>query len=132
MHRSCVITATDLNRAPTGVAPCSYARYNAQGQVIAAAPLTYGGDNSLPATINGWVASADTKSAGPIGYLAADWLVPTAPTTNNNQTLYYFPGLESTAQGNTILQPVLGWNAFGDSAWTLASWNCCLQGNVFQ
>jgi len=41
--------------------------------------------------------------------------------------LYYFPGLEDIQDTQSILQPVLGWY-WGQ--WTLASWNCCINGII--
>jgi hypothetical protein len=42
--------------------------------------------------------------------------------------LYYFPGFEDINSSQTsILQPVLGWY---QGQWTIASWNCCLNGIV--
>jgi hypothetical protein len=56
--------------------------------------------------------------------LSAVWSVPSAPTSNDGQILFYFPGLE----GPSILQPVLGWNKDFPSAWSIASWHCCPSG----
>lgn len=30
----------------------------------------------------------------------------------------------------TIIQPVLGWNSDYGSAWGIAAWNCCVNGQV--
>lgn len=75
-----------------------------------------------------WVEYSGTQSSATpaIGYLSATWQVPSNPSSHGSQTLYYFPG----AQLNTIIQPVLGWNAEGDNAWTLSSWNCCTNGQT--
>ena len=32
----------------------------------------------------------------------------------------------------SIIQPVLGWNRDYPSAWSIASWNCCVTGTVFE
>jgi hypothetical protein len=42
------------------------------------------------------------------------------------------PGLEDYADVVTILQPVLGWNSDHANAWSIASWNCCVSGTVFE
>ena len=57
--------------------------------------------------------------------MSADWTVPPTPTSNDGQTVYYFPGLQDINDVVTIIQPVLGWNADYASAWGIASWNCC-------
>jgi hypothetical protein len=48
---------------------------------------------------------------------------------------YFFPGLEQNdSSPDSILQPVLGYNAFsgsGVSEWTLSSWNCCYAGSTY-
>jgi hypothetical protein len=62
--------------------------------------------------------------------ISATWKVPRGPALAGGQTLYFFPGLEPAATGDTILQPVLAWNGFYDRRWTIASWNCCKDGNV--
>jgi hypothetical protein len=36
--------------------------------------------------------------------------VPPAPTSNDNQTVYFFPALDDIDDTVTILQPVLAWN----------------------
>lgn len=38
--------------------------------------------------------------------------------------------MEATPSVVTILQPVLGWNSYGNATWTLANWNCCKSGTV--
>ena len=57
--------------------------------------------------------------------------VPDPPTIHANQVDYFFPGLEDAENVQTIVQPVLGWNAFNDQGWTIASWNCCLNGETW-
>ncbi|MET0226577.1 MAG: hypothetical protein ABW187_09065, partial [Dokdonella sp.] len=62
--------------------------------------------------------------------MQASFTVPASPTRHGDQTVYLFPGLEYYEHVHTILQPVLGWNAFQDNAWTLTSWNCCVDGST--
>jgi hypothetical protein len=57
--------------------------------------------------------------------------VPSGPTNASGQTLYFFPGLEQSPRVISILQPVLAWNGYGDSAWTMTNWNCCKSGTTF-
>jgi hypothetical protein len=66
------------------------------------------------------------------GYLYAYWNVPPAPSTNDGQTVFLFPGMEDYKDVVTIIQPVLGWNSDYASAWGIASWNCCANGTVFE
>jgi hypothetical protein len=82
---------------------------------------------------NGWIAdsSTDPGNTPASNEMKASWIVPSAPSNANGQTLYFFPGLEQSPGVVTILQPVLGWNGYGDSAWTMTNWNCCKSGSTF-
>lgn len=133
-HRSCVIEVGPdetvgphhLERAGGGrraFGRCEHPAYDRAG-----APL---GPPTHEPQVNGWVASINSTSQGAITSLGADWIVPPTPSSAQNQTLFFFPGVEPAATGDVILQPVLAWNGFGDHAWTIASWACCKDGNVF-
>jgi hypothetical protein len=63
--------------------------------------------------------------------MVADFVVPSAPISSSGQVLYFFPGLEAVPNVQSILQPVLAWNGFGDNAWTVTNWNCCINGTTF-
>jgi hypothetical protein len=139
-HPSCVVEVGDdeqlgddgaLTR-PGGrgraLSTCRHARFDRRGRFVGG-----GADASTaapPPTVNGWVASYSSTSVGPVRSLAASWRVPQPPSLAGTQTLYFFPGLEPAATGDTILQPVLAWNGFNDRAWTITSWNCCKDANV--
>ena len=82
-------------------------------------------------TINGWVEDANYSSSVNIGKLVATWKVPSTPTNQSGQTDYFFPGLEQLPNVQSILQPVLGYDAFSGTAWTLSSWNCCVSGTTY-
>jgi hypothetical protein len=57
--------------------------------------------------------------------------VPPPPTNDDGQTVFLFPGMEDYALDETIIQPVLGWNAgFYGTNWSIASWNCCPSGTA--
>jgi hypothetical protein len=108
---------------------CAYPHFTADGTRIEA---NAGGPSKAP-VINGWVAFSDTDSSAPTavaGSIAANFTVPSAPSKSGGQVVYFFPGLEQVPNVVTIVQPVLGWNAFGDHAWTIASWNCCVNGTT--
>lgn len=106
------------------VQTCNTPRFDREGKVVVEGAL------APPPTVDGWVASASTTSLGPIRYVHAQWTVPPAPKTRTGQVVYYFPGLESSTNVKSILQPVLGWNQGGIAGWTLASWNCCVSGTT--
>lgn len=114
-------------------AMCAYPHFAADGTELQpdSAPLPPGASN--PPEIDGWVAYASytvpLENAATL--LAANMSVPTAPSVPAGQVVYFFPGLEDGHHVVTILQPVLGWNAFNDSGWTVASWNCCMNGQTW-
>lgn len=118
------------------VRTCDYARYTQNGRRIepgappeaSASPTDAG--MTVPPAADGWLEASWYHDKAPFGGISANWLVPSAPTSDIGQVLYYFPGLEDYENIVTILQPVLGWNGFNDHAWTIASWNCCQGGNA--
>lgn len=83
-----------------------------------------------PAIAHDWVEDASTTTTDSYGELTAIWTVPPAPTSEDGQTVYFFPGFEQTGATTTILQPVAGWNADFKNAWGMASWNCCPKGTT--
>jgi len=103
------------------VAACEYPRYTASGEIVIAGAKP-------PSIGHSWIESADATTSTSYGELTATWTVPPAPTSNNGQTIYVFPGLEDIDDIVSIIQPVLGWNADFRSAWGIASWNCCPSG----
>jgi uncharacterized repeat protein (TIGR03803 family) len=100
------------------VPACAYPHYTARGE-IANGPLTIG---------HSYIEYASVTTTTSYGELTATWTVPPAPTSNDGQTVYFFPGLEDINDVVSILQPVLGWNADFAGAWGIASWNCCPNG----
>jgi hypothetical protein len=103
------------------VPACEYPRYTASGEIVTAGAHP-------PAISHSWIESADATTSTSYGGLTATWTVPPAPTSNDGQTVYFFPGLEDINDVVSILQPVLGWNADFGGAWGIASWNCCPSG----
>jgi hypothetical protein len=109
------------------IAPvCSYPHYTTRGEVVIA-----GGSRVDPLTIvHSWIEDGATTTTTSYGKLTATWPVPSAPTTFDGQTVYLFPGLVDFNTDETIIQPVLGWNAFFGEVWSIASWNCCPSGTT--
>jgi hypothetical protein len=106
------------------LAVCEQPRYTASGELVITGP-----EGSEPPTIgHSWIESASTTTSTSYGELVATWTVPPAPTSNNGQTVYLFPGMEDINDVVSIIQPVLGWNSDFGSAWGIASWNCCPSG----
>jgi uncharacterized repeat protein (TIGR03803 family) len=100
------------------VPACAYPRYTAHGEILNG-PLTIS---------HSYIEYASVTTSTSYGELTATWTVPPAPTSNDGQTVYFFPGLEDSHDVVSILQPVLGWNADFAGAWGVASWNCCPNG----
>jgi hypothetical protein len=80
----------------------------------------------LPSFYHSWIVDESLTTSSSFGELAASWIVPSAPTSNDNQTLFFFPGMQESGTNTlSIIQPVLGWNADYTDAWGIASWSCC-------
>jgi len=116
------------NGASDSIHVCAFPHYKADGEKVT-------GDEKAvkdPSIGHAWVEYAGTTTTTSYGYLYAYWQVPPAPSTNDGQTVYLFPGMEDYKDVVTIIQPVLGWNSDYASAWGIASWNCCASGTVFE
>jgi len=104
---------------------CEYPHFTARGEIVA--PGTH------PPTIgHSWIEDSNVTTSSSYGEVTATWAVPPAPTGNNSQTVYLFPGLEDINDVVSIIQPVLGWNADYKNAWGIASWNCCVSGTTWE
>lgn len=84
-----------------------------------------------PSTYNGYLQLVSAVIGSGANKMTATMTVPGNPGSVAGQTDYFFPGLEDAQNVVTILQPVLGFNALGDNAWTIASWNCCKSGTTY-
>ena len=107
---------------------CQYPHYAASGKILAA-----GATKVESPTINGWVESASVTTSTSYGEIVADWIVPPAPTSNDGQTVFFFPGMEDANDVVSIIQPVLQYGpsaAGGGNNWAIASWNCCPSGTA--
>ncbi len=104
---------------------CGYPHYTASGEIVAAGP-------NPPTIVHSWIESGNAiNTTSQFGELTANWIVPPAPTTDDGQTVFLFPGMEDYALDESIIQPVLGWNAgFFGTNWSIASWNCCPNGTT--
>ncbi len=116
-------------------AVCTYAHYTRSGERIepvSALSRKQPGSPSAGASpeINGWLEVEGITTGSPTvsyGGMTARWTVPPAPSAQDGQVLFFFPGLEDINDTQSILQPVLQWNS---GQWSIASWNCCLNGIV--
>ncbi len=108
---------------------CNYAHYKANGEKVTGDER---GGGKQPTISHAWVEYASTTTTTSFGYLYANWSVPPAPSKNDGQTVFLFPGMEDYSDVVTIIQPVLGWNSDYASAWGIASWNCCKTGTVYE
>jgi len=75
-----------------------------------------------------WAYAATIQGMAEFNHMnSGNWVVPAAPTTNNNQIIYLFPSFQSS---RVIVQPVLQWGAtsaggtgvIGGPYWTYAAW----------
>jgi hypothetical protein len=106
---------------------CSFPHYTDQGELVVERSANAG----PPEIGHSWIEAGQVSASTPYNGVAATWTVPQTPTTNDGQTLYFFPGLMHTPlDPDLIIQPVLGWNdgQSGVGPWNIASWNCCPSG----
>ncbi|WP_148045034.1 hypothetical protein [Nocardioides marmorisolisilvae] len=79
-------------------------------------------DARTPSTGGWWIDSWWHHSW--LSGISANWSVPSAPTDRVDQTLFFFPSLE-TETAKSIVQPVLQWGASaagGGQYWSIGSW----------
>jgi len=121
-------TIRHKNGAFDNIQVCAFPHFKPSGEKV------IGDERGVkdPSIGHAWVEYGSTTTTTSFSYLYANWNVPPAPSTNNGQTIYLFPGMEDYADVVTIIQPVLGWNSDYASAWGIASWNCCVSGTVFE
>jgi len=84
--------------------------------------------NTQSAAKDGWLDYAGSYPLGKDGNISAFsalYTVPGDPSTDANQVLFYFIGIQDNNYAAVnILQPVLTWGN-GVKGWNLASWDCC-------
>ena len=81
----------------------------------------------IPGFGSAWVAYAywANTSGQPITSFRTTWQVPEPPSTDSNQIIYLFSGIDPSDPSTGILQPVLQWGrseAGGGPYWSVASW----------
>ena len=110
---------------------CAYPHYTPSGAIVTADAKA---SNINPLVINGWLESVSVFTSTSYDKIAATWVVPPAPTSNDGQLLYFFPGFEDSIHPLSIVQPVLQWGYsgfFGGNYWVVANWNCCMSGTTW-
>lgn len=111
---------------------CGYPHYTPEGSLVTGGRTGSSGRN-LP-IVSGWLEFVAATTSTSYGEIAATWTVPPQPGTIDNQTLFFFPGLEDINDVQSIVQPVLQFGqsaAGGGNHWAMASWNCCMQGTAW-
>jgi len=121
-------TVRHANGTSDNIHVCAFPHFKADGEKVTGAERAV----KEPSIGHAWVEYASTTTSSSYGYLYAYWDVPPAPSANDGQIGYLFPGLEDYQDVVTIIQPVLGWNSDFASAWGIASWNCCASGTTFE
>jgi len=102
---------------------CSFPRYTATGELVV--------EGSGPLYISwSWIEAGQVSTTSSYGKIKATWTVPPTPSSDDGQTLFFFPGFMDINNTQLIIQPVLGWNdgQSGVGPWNIASWNCCPSG----
>lgn len=132
-----IVTPSGMERE---VQQCRFPHFDSSGRELVAAvksktrvtpsalcpgphPTCNDGGGSTSAS---WIIYDSLYIPTPIVGLTQTMIVPNAPAVVAGQTVFLFPGLQSSEHGDTILQPVLGWNANHDNQWTISSWDCCV------
>ncbi len=108
---------------------CGYPHYTPTGVLVPADLKNVSGAKAP--VVAGWLEYVSATTSTSYGEIAATWVVPPIPSTNDGQLLYFFPGLEDIDDVLSIVQPVLQFGksvAGGGDYWTVASWNCCIAG----
>jgi len=111
---------------------CNYPHYTPNGMIV---PVDANASEINPLTINGWLESVSATTSSSYYKIAATWVVPPSPTSNDGQCDYFFPGFEDSNNVISIVQPVLQWGPgcyiSGGANWLIASWNCCMSGTTW-
>lgn len=81
---------------------------------------------TVPAiTDKGWIEYTQWQNTGtqPIVYFSTTWVVPPVPSSDDDQIIFLFNGLQPD-DGSHILQPVLQWGAANGTGkiWSITNW----------
>jgi hypothetical protein len=130
---------------------CAYPHFTAKGEKVALEPAEKGPATSKasvaplnasdetkkpeepPFIGHSWIEALFVESSTSYGEVTSEYKIPSAPTSHDGQTIYFFPGLQDlkSTKTETILQPVVGWNAYFNNEWGIASWNCCVKNTLY-
>lgn len=115
------------NGTVENITACPYAHYGARGQIE-----TGEAQSAEPPQLTGWIEDIYITTSTSFGGVVTTITVPSGPDSNDGQTVFFFPGLEDINVEESILQPVLGWNAFSNyPGWSIASWNYMLENEIY-
>jgi len=83
-----------------------------------------------------WVADVawQNSTGTPVQQFRASWTVPNPPTTQSDQVIYLFNGIDPNSPDSAILQPVLQWGASpsgGGPFWSVATYYVMGEGPAF-
>jgi hypothetical protein len=106
---------------------CAYPHFTARGERVPIEPRA----DDPPFIGHDWIEAVQAVTNSSYGEITTEFKVPDAPASSDNQTIYLFPGMQDINNTKTIIQPVLGWNAYFVNAWGIASWNCCVSHTVY-
>ncbi|HEY2713837.1 MAG TPA: hypothetical protein VGI60_15085 [Chthoniobacterales bacterium] len=99
-------------------------------------PQAFAGQQQVTDAAVNWVADAywQNASGNPITEFRTRWTVPQPPSTQTNQLIYLFNGMEPDEQNPGILQPVLQWGVSpsgGGGFWSVATYYVAAEGPAF-
>ena len=57
-------------------------------------------DTTPPPAVNGWVENSNASIGTAFGKVVSTWTVPALPLAHDAQTVYFFPGLETSLESN--------------------------------
>jgi hypothetical protein len=110
---------------------CAYPHFSARGEMAPAVSSADAKGGEPPYIGHSWMEAVQIETGSSYGEITSEFKVPDAPTSHDGQTIYFFPGMQDTNDVATIIQPVLGWNAYYTIEWGIASWNCCAKGTTY-
>jgi hypothetical protein len=109
---------------------CGYPHFEADGTKVVGNIQRAADRTKEPYIGHSWIEYASITTSSAYGQIYAEWEVPGNPANDDGQIVFLFNGLEDDKGDVTIIQPVLGWNNDYTNAWSIAAWNCCVNGEV--